>query len=638
MWTRPIRLLVLLLVVGGLCVGPAGAQDEGPPEVEGYGEVPTIPAVESIFSDGLRAYEQGKYEVSLRRFENVLSEYRFNRRTTIALLLAGHSRFQLGRFEEAARTYDRLIEEYPESRYVSEAERARAIAREEIAGPGPQRRRTFTVGVALPLGEEHRAFTQALFNGIRVAVDEHNTDSTRSFVRMVFADTGARPDRARAAVRRLIERDSVDLVLGPLYSESEVIPAAEVAENHGVPLIAPMATDVGVTLGREYAFQVNPPLATRARLLADSLTSMLNVDRVGIVAQFGTDGERLAKAFQSGLIRSDTVGAPELLQAGRTGLGGGPADTSLAGSARRTAAGDSVQMPRRDGAPTTSQGPPSGPSPDTLGPVGSDTLGGAFRGSLGARDTTARADTSGAPADTADASAAADSLLRMGGRTIVRASGDTLEIPFFRLIKSSSDWYRLTRYLEPDTVRSVDALFMPITGPNAESLADAALGSVARMIPNRALYPRVLGNAVWGGLTSAQQGSQFRVTFEESFWTGSATPALVRFRRRYRSLAGEAPNRLGYVGYDVARFVTERLLGPAGRRSGSAGSLPEASGRGEEASEEASEEGETGDLADRIRSTRSFEGVGVRVDFDGGQINQGLFFLQYRTQGIVRLR
>jgi hypothetical protein len=131
---------------------------------------------------------------------------------------------------------------------------------------------------------------------------------------------------------------------------------------------------------------------------------------------------------------------------------------------------------------------------------------------------------------------------------------------------------------------------MPITGPNAESLADAALGSVARIIPNTALYPRVLGNAVWGGLTSVQQGSQFRVTFEESFWTETTTPALVQFRQRYRSLAGEAPNRLGFVGYDVARFVTERLLGPAGRGSGSTGSSSERGGRGEEVKEEDSEE------------------------------------------------
>jgi outer membrane protein assembly factor BamD (BamD/ComL family) len=176
MWNRPIRLLVLLLVVGGLCAGPADAQDEDPPEVEGYGEVPTIPAVESVFSDGLRAYEQGKYEVALRLFENVLSQYRFNRRTTIALLLGGHSRFQLGRFEEAVRTYDRLIEEHPESRYVSEAERARSIAREELAEPCAPRRRIVTEWSALPLRDEHRTLTQALFNGIRVAADEHNTD------------------------------------------------------------------------------------------------------------------------------------------------------------------------------------------------------------------------------------------------------------------------------------------------------------------------------------------------------------------------------------------------------------------------------------------------------------------------------
>lgn len=524
--------LLLAVLLGAPFAERGFAQEEDlPREVPDPQEIPTIPSVESIFNDGLRAFEQGRYEVALRRFENILGEYEFNRRTTIALLLAGHSRFHLGRYEEARQLYDRLIELYLESRYVSEARRARDLAAEEAEASELVDRRIFTLGVVLPLGEEHRNYTRAIFNGIRLAVDEHNTDSTRSLVRMVFADTGARADRARGAVRRLVREDSADVIVGPLYSASEVIPAAEVAERHGVPMIAPMATDPAVTLQRAHVFQINPPLATRAHLLADFLLDRYSDPRVGIVAQIGTDGARMARAFQNRLLEADT-----LLPAGERA--------------------DSV------------------------------------------RSATAALDTSGL----------AESRSPTEVDTI---RTDSLRIPVFRLIESSDDWYRLTAVLDPDTVRSLDALFMPVTGSDAEASADAALGSVARMIPNTAQYPRVVGNSVWAGLTSAEQGSSFRVTFDESFWEGSVTPERIRFERRYRSLAGSSPNRLGYAGYDVTRFLIDRLDAAPDR---------------------------PGELSDSIRSAAPYDGIGVPIHFDGGQINRGIYILQYRGGEIVRLR
>src|SRR5690606_36552124 len=93
-----------------------------------------VPAAETAFENGLQAYVEGAYEEALRLFARAAGEFGYNARTTAALVMAGKSAYAAGDFGRAVATLDEFLRRYPNSRYVPEAERVRALARE--GGPG----------------------------------------------------------------------------------------------------------------------------------------------------------------------------------------------------------------------------------------------------------------------------------------------------------------------------------------------------------------------------------------------------------------------------------------------------------------------------------------------------------------------
>lgn len=470
------------MVVVGLLVLVGSGQTYGQQPQEAPDTIPQLSAAEALFDEGVRAYEEQMYELAHRRFLAVVRDYRFNRRTTAALLMTGNTLFQLKEYKAAQEYYTRLIKGYPESRYVSAATRGRRKASKQLQAD-PERVEVVNLGVALPLknGNESSKYTQTLFNGIRMAVDQYNANGSEPQVRIVFRSSKNQPEAARQAVQQLIQEDSVDVIIGPLYSTSEVIPAAGVAEQHDVPLIAPMATEESVTMDRSYVFQINPPLSLRGRLMARYAIQELEVERMGLLAELGTDGERMAKTFRSELLKND------------------------------------------------------------------------------------------------------------------------VEVAFFELLTAGRDWYRLPRRINPDTLQTVDGVFIPITGERASSRADAALGSFERMQQS----PRILGNSSWRNLEGFSGLDAFDIIFEDSFWSGSA--AATGFERGYNRLAGSPPNRLAYVGYDVTHFLIQKLTQGLSANT----------------------------LAEALRQAQPYKGEGMRINFKGGQVNHGLYYMGYKNGRLV---
>jgi hypothetical protein len=74
---------------------------------------------------------------------------------------------------------------------------------------------------------------------------------------------------------------------------------------------------------------------------------------------------------------------------------------------------------------------------------------------------------------------------------------------------------------------------------------------------------------------------------------------------------------LAVVGYDVTRFVQEAAtkLKVAGQDSS-----------------------DPVQLADAIRAAPPFDGIGIRLDFRGGQVNQAMFYHRYRDGRVELLR
>lgn len=252
---------------------------------------------EFVFQEGLGLFEQEFYGSALSRFEQVYADYPLNRKTTAAWLMAGKSLYRRGEYKKAVDLLNQFVREFPQSRYVADAQRMRRFALESLSAE-QRRGRLVQLGVLLPIDAESLELSQNMFNGIRIAVEEHNsTGGGQMPVRMVFRDSGNRSDLAADAAEELV-RERVDIVVGPLFSD-EAMAAAGVVQLNGVPMIAPLATDEEVSRNRSYVFQANPTITMRGRLMARFAVRSQRLDEFGIISDFATTfGERMAEGFE----------------------------------------------------------------------------------------------------------------------------------------------------------------------------------------------------------------------------------------------------------------------------------------------------------------------------------------------------
>jgi ABC-type branched-subunit amino acid transport system substrate-binding protein len=497
---RLAAALLAVLLAGLAAAAPAAAQQP----------VPRNPDAELVFEQGVAAFESGNYAKAYERFR-LVDDYALNRKTTAALLMGGKALYRMGRYRDAVDRLTRLRERYPQSTYRDEAQAVADAARQALQRYG-QSADTLRVGIVLPLTDQDAQFTQALFNGIRLAVDEHNgvrrrylpppglraagdsaaadsfdvfdtaevygdslaradgrttvatrrdtvqVDSQRILTervrrpdwiaKMAFRSAGGTPEGARAAVDSLVRLDDADVVIGPLYSRTARA-AGEVAERSRVVMVAPLATQESVSAGRRYVFQSNPTIPLRGRIMAEFASQSLLTKTAGIVYEEG--------------------------------------------------GGESGGMAR------------------------------GFR----------------------------EEAQRQG-----------LKVNYTIGLESTRDWSRLPEVVESDStltdslLAATDAVYLPMAGRNAAGKIQDALTGFERLQTGA----RVLGNAQWHDLSVKQAASNVRATYANDFYVRSGRPEVQRYVRNYRLLTGQTPDdlsvtarRLAFTGYDVARFLLTTL-------------------------------------------------------------------------------
>ena len=291
------------LLAALLIVTPAMGQPAALDTSRAAALFPFNPAIETAFQEGVDAWEDGRYDDAYQRFRAII-EAPENRRTTAAMLMGGRSLLAAGRFAESSGLLTAFIRRYPESRYYDSAVGLRDAAQERYNLGIEAARDVFLIGVLLPMTSRALRFTRSAFEGIRMAADEFNARGGRT-VRLIFEDSGGEPRKARAAVRRLIDRAGPTVIIGPLFSE-EAIAAAEVAEDAGVPLLVPLATDEAVARGRTNVFQANPTYEMRGRLMARRVVRNLRYTKIGVIADSASYAARMARGF---IDEADDLGA-----------------------------------------------------------------------------------------------------------------------------------------------------------------------------------------------------------------------------------------------------------------------------------------------------------------------------------------
>ncbi|MBN2008424.1 ABC transporter substrate-binding protein [candidate division KSB1 bacterium] len=85
------------------------------------GNVTYIPEVETLFDQGVSAYQTGNYERARDVFARLLNEYPEHQRITATYLMLGKSYFKLEKYGSAITDLEKLITNFPKSSYVDDA-------------------------------------------------------------------------------------------------------------------------------------------------------------------------------------------------------------------------------------------------------------------------------------------------------------------------------------------------------------------------------------------------------------------------------------------------------------------------------------------------------------------------------------
>lgn len=189
-----------------------------------------------------------------------------------------------------------------------------------------------------------------------------------------------------------------------------------------------------------------------------------------------------------------------------------------------------------------------------------------------------------------------------------RRSGGTVAAQ----VSVGESWTPLATRVGESTLSEVDAVYLPVSGGNAETDIRVVLGALDRADAD----VTVLGDAEWHNRPAARAlGPRFRVTYTNDFYLDPARADVRTFLGAYRQRFGTdldaAPfttRRLAVTGYDLGRMLARVVERSGGR-----------------------------DLADALRGAATVEGVGTRIGFAGGQVNRALFVQRLTPTGLERL-
>jgi branched-chain amino acid transport system substrate-binding protein len=184
--------------------------------------------------------------------------------------------------------------------------------------------KTIKIGHAASLTGDNSVFGQSEATGLKIAVEEINKKGgiLGKQVELISVDTRSDPAEAANAVRRLVDQDKVNFVLGPSQSGS-TLAATPIVTAAKIPLIAPAASNPYVTVSKsgetyKYIFRVCFIDTYQGRVIADFVYDRLKARKAAILYDIGSDySQWLAKYFEDAFVkRGGTIIAKEAYRTG----------------------------------------------------------------------------------------------------------------------------------------------------------------------------------------------------------------------------------------------------------------------------------------------------------------------------------
>lgn len=151
------------------------------------------------------------------------------------------------------------------------------------------------IAVVLPLSGELQSYGEEIYNGAVIAVDLFRRETGRD-VSVLPYDTRGDPIEAARIIGDLSRSSSTDAVIGPLTSEEAAVSSAAL-NCASLPLIAPAATQAGLTRLSSTTFQLAPNIDLEGIAMAQYAVRELGADSVAIISSTAADHLRMTRAF-----------------------------------------------------------------------------------------------------------------------------------------------------------------------------------------------------------------------------------------------------------------------------------------------------------------------------------------------------
>jgi ABC-type branched-subunit amino acid transport system substrate-binding protein len=195
---------------------------------------------------------------------------------------------ETGQWQKARRMLGSYLEKFPQSPFGPKA-------REYMIQIEAGSRNAFRIGILLPLTGPLSGQAKAVLNGIQYAVDEHNA-ATGSSVELVIRDSKGRVLSAVLAVQEFCDDEEVIAVIGELES-SVTAAVAGVLQERNMPLLAPTASEDGLTDIGSFIFQLNGNQRIRGEAMAGYAIDNLGLKSFAILAPADDYGKSMRDSF-----------------------------------------------------------------------------------------------------------------------------------------------------------------------------------------------------------------------------------------------------------------------------------------------------------------------------------------------------
>jgi branched-chain amino acid transport system substrate-binding protein len=186
------------------------------------------------------------------------------------------------------------------------------------APEAPQDPLAINVGFFVPWSGPQASFGTDAVNGAKLAVDEINLEGgvLGHPINLIVKDTESRTEKVGPVIGELIDTDKVAALIGEITTDRTLI-AAPIAQERGIPLITPAATNEKVTAAGNYVFRVCYTDAFQATVMAKFARS-LDVEKAAILADASNPyGAGLRDAFKTDFLKhGGTIVAEEIYSAG----------------------------------------------------------------------------------------------------------------------------------------------------------------------------------------------------------------------------------------------------------------------------------------------------------------------------------